>query len=95
MKASIFGTIAVKHIAIAENRSPTRNDNGGINNKNGEGTTPKATITANTIVELMRLFVAPHSISPVMTSSMVTGVAIIASKVFWKYIRTNEAKVHS
>ena len=91
----MFGTMAVKHMAIAEKRSPTRNAIGGINRNSGEGTTPKTTITAKTIEELMRLFVAPHRISPVITSSMVTGVAIIASKVFWKYIRTKEAKVHS
>ena len=91
----MFGTMAVKHIAIAEKSSPTRKDTGIISRNSGEGTTPKAKITAKTIDELMRLFVAPHKISPVITSSMVTGVAIIASKVFWKYIRTNEANVHS
>ena len=87
--------MAVKHMAIEENSNPTRNDSGGISRNSGDGTTPKATITAKTIDELMRLLVAPHNISPVITSSMLTGVAIIASKVFWKYIRTNEAKVHS
>ena len=91
----MFGTMAVKHMAMDENRSPTRNDTGIISRNSGDGTTPKAKITAKTIDELMRLLVAPHKISPVMTSSMLMGVAIIAPKVFWKYIRTNEAKVHS
>ena len=91
----MFGTMAVKHIPNEEKSSPTRNASGGISRSSGVGVTPKATITPNTIDELMRLFVAPHRISPVITSSIVTGVAIMASKVFWKYIRTKEAKVHS
>ena len=91
----MFGTIAVKHMAIDENSSPTRKERGGISNKKGLGASPKANMTPNTIEELMRLFVAPHKISPAMTSSIFTGVAIIASKVFWKYIRTKEPKVHS
>lgn len=36
-----------------------------------------------------RYLMAP--ISPAMISSTVSGVAIIASKVFWQCIRTNEA----
>lgn len=91
----MFGKIPVKHIAIDENKKPTRNAINGIKRNNGEVTRPKTKITINTIEELMRLFVAPHNISPVITSSMLTGVAIIASKVFWKYILTNEAYVHS
>lgn len=79
----MFGTMAVKHMAMDEKRNPTRNDTSGISRNSGEGTNPKATITARTIDELMRLLVAPHRISPVMTSSMVTGVAIMASNVFW------------
>ncbi len=79
----MFGTIAVKHMAMDENNSPTRNEMGGISNKKGLGAKPKANMTPNTIEELMRLLVAPHRISPVITSSIFTGVAIIASKVFW------------
>ena len=82
-------------MAMDENISPTRKERGGISNKKGLGACPKANMTPNTIDELMRLFVAPHRSSPVITSSIFTGVAIIASKVFWKYMRTNEAKVHS
>ena len=78
----MFGTMAVKHMAIDEKRSPTINDSGGISRSIGVGGTPKITITPRTIEELMRLFVAPHKISPVMTSSMLIGVAIMASKVF-------------
>ena len=91
----MFGTIAVKHMAMDENSSPTRKERGGINNKKGLGARPKTNITPNTIDELMRLFVAPHRSSPAITSSIFTGVAIIASKVFWKYMRTKEPKVHS
>jgi len=82
-------------MAMDENSSPTRNASGGISKNSGEESKPKANITTKTIDELMRLFVAPHNISPVITSSMATGVAIMAPKVFWKYIRTKEAKVHS
>jgi len=80
----MLGTIAVKHIAMAENKSPTRKDKGGINKKNGgKGeTSPKRSITPKTIVELIRLFVAPHKSSPAITSSKLTGVAIMASNVF-------------
>jgi len=78
----MFGTIAVKHIAMAENIRPTRKDSGGINRNSGLETKPKSAITTNTIVELMRLFVAPHRSSPAITSSRLTGVAIMASNVF-------------
>ena len=43
----------------------------------------------------MRARVAPHMISPVMTSSMLTGVAIMALKVFWVSMRMKEAQPHS
>ena len=79
----MFGTIAVKHMAMDENSSPTRKERGGIISKKGLGASPKANMTPNTIDELMRLLVAPHRSSPVITSSIFTGVAIIASKVFW------------
>ena len=82
LKESMFGTMAVKHIAIDENRRPTRNERGGIRRDRGVSGTPNIIITPRTIVELIRLFVAPHKISPVITSSMLTGVAIIASNVF-------------
>ena len=91
----MFGTMAVKHMAIDEKSSPTRKERGGISNKNGLGARLKANITPSTIEELIMLFVAPHRISPAITSSIFTGVAMMASKVFWKYIRTKEAKVHS
>tara|TARA_B100001971_G_C18000580_1_gene437109 strand:+ start:498 stop:716 length:219 start_codon:yes stop_codon:yes gene_type:complete len=72
----------VKHIAIVEKRNPTRKDSGSIKRNSDEGTSPKMTITASTIVELMRLFVAPHRISAVITSSIVIGVAMMASNIF-------------
>ena len=82
MNASIFGDIAVKHMAMLANNIPIKKESGGINRNNGLVTKPKIKITPNTIDELIKLFVAPHSISPAMTSSKFTGVAIIASKVF-------------
>ena len=87
----MFGTIAVKHMAIDENKNPTRKATNGISKNKGEETKPAAVMTAKTMEELITLFVAPHRISPVMTSSMFTGVVIMALKVFWKYMRTNEA----
>lgn len=78
----MLGAIAVKHMAMAENKSPTRKESGGINKANGLETRPKAKITPRTMVELIRLLVAPHMSSPAMTSSKLTGVAIIASNVF-------------
>jgi hypothetical protein len=87
----MFGTMAVKHIAIDEKSSPTRNESGGIRRRKGLGVRPAAKMTTNTIDELIRLFVAPHRISPAITSSIFIGVAMMASNVFWKYIRTKEA----
>ena len=78
----MLGVIAVKHMAMAENKRPTRKESGGINKKNGLENRPKSEITPKTRVELMRLLVAPHKISPAMTSSRLIGVAIIASNVF-------------
>ena len=87
----MFGTMAVKHMAMDENKNPTKKATSGTSKNKGEETKPAAVMTAKTMEELIRLFVAPHIISPVMTSSMFTGVATMASKVFWKYIRTKEA----
>jgi len=78
----MLGVMAVKHIAMAEKESPTRKESGRINKKSGLATRRNAKITPNTMAELMRLFVAPHRISPAMTSSRLTGVAIMASNVF-------------
>jgi len=78
----MLGVMAVKHIATAENKSPTRKESGRVNKNNGLETRRKAMITPSTIVELIRLLVAPHKSSPAMTSSRLKGVAIMASNVF-------------
>jgi len=78
----MFGVIAVKHMAMAENKSPTRKERGRINNARGLETKPKTEMTPSTMAELIRLLVAPHNSSPAITSSRFIGVAIIASKVF-------------
>jgi len=78
----MLGVMAVKHMAKAENNRPMRKESGRINKNNGLETKRKAKITPNTMVELMRLFVAPHRSSPAMTSSRLNGVAIMASNVF-------------
>ncbi len=100
MKKSMLGAAAVKHIAIELNINPPKKANGIASRNRGEkinGLTVKLTapITARTMVALIVALVAPHSSSPATTSSTLTGVATIASKVFWKYMRTNDAKVHS
>ena len=97
----MFGAAAVKHMAMEENSKPAKKAINGTSINSGEVTSgvavknPAPIMTANTIVALMVERVAPQSSSPATTSSTLTGVATMASKVFWKYIRTNEAKVHS
>lgn len=91
----MFGEIAVKHMPIVAKRKPARNENGIISREEGNSMSPKAASTGNVITVFIVLRVAPQRSSPVITSSIVRGVAIMASKVFWKYMRTNEAKVHS
>lgn len=77
-------------MAIAENIRPPKKASRGIRMNSGLEIRPKAATTARTMVELTMLLVAPHKSSPAMTSSMLIGVAMMASKVFWKYMRTNE-----
>src|SRR5512136_2163568 len=97
----MFGATAVKHMAIAENNKPPKKAIKGTIIINGEVTSGivvkrlAITMTPSTMVAFMVERVAPHSSSPATTSSTLTGVATMASKVFWKYMRTNEAKVHS
>ena len=97
----MFGAIAVKHMAIAEKSKPPKKAIIGTIRISGEVTSGivvkrlAMAMTPSTMVAFMVERVAPHSSSPATTSSTLTGVATIASKVFWKYMRTNEAKVHS
>ena len=74
--------MAVKHIAIDANNNPLKNAKGIINSEEGISTTPKSNRTGSMNVAYMVLLVAPHNNSPAITSSIDTGVAIIASKVF-------------
>ncbi len=85
----------MKHIAIEANIKPPKNASGITRRNSGLEINPKAATTTNTIVVLIVALVAPHRSSPATTSSTLTGVATMASKVFWKYMRTNEANVHS
>ena len=95
LKKSMFGATAVKHIAMEANINPPKNANGITSRNSGLVINPKTAITANTMVALIVDLVAPQRSSPATTSSTLTGVATMASKVFWKYMRTNEANVHS
>src|SRR3989339_678654 len=91
----MFGAMAVKHMAMLANMRPPTKDSKTTKGNKGLEIKPNAATTANTMVEFIVARVAPHKSSPAITSSTLTGVAIIASKVFWKYMRTNDAKVHS
>ena len=95
LKKSMFGATEVKHIAIEANISPPKKARGITSRNSGLEIKPKAATTAKTMVVLNVARVAPQSSSPATTSSTLMGVAMIASKVFWKYMRTKEAKVHS
>jgi len=82
----MLGAIAVKHIAMPANIKPPTKASGIIIGNNGLKGKPRATIatntTANTTEAFMVARVAPQTISPAITSSTLTGVAIMASKVF-------------
>ena len=95
LKKSMFGATEVKHIAMEANIKPPKKASGITSRNKGLEIKPKAATTASTIVVLNVARVAPQRSSPATTSSTLTGVATMASKVFWKYMRTNEAKVHS
>ena len=81
MRVSILGVMAVKHIAIDANNNPLKNAKGIIRREEGSSTTPNSKSTGSIKVAYMVLLVAPHNSSPAITSSMDTGVDIIASKV--------------
>ncbi len=95
LKKSMLGATEVKHIAMEANISPPKKAMGITSRNSGLEIKPKAATTAKTMVVLIVALVAPQRSSPATTSSTLTGVATMASKVFWKYMRTNEAKVHS
>ena len=95
LKKSMLGAKAVKHMAIELNIKPPKNAKSGTNRNIGLVIKPKSATTHSTMVAFIVARVAPQSSSPATTSSTLMGVATMASKVFWKYMRTNEAKVHS
>jgi len=95
LKKSMFGANAVKHIAMEANINPPKKARGITRKNSGLEIKPNAATTASTMVVLIVARVAPHKSSPATTSSTLTGVATMPSKVFWKYMRTNEANVHS
>src|SRR3989304_4640263 len=65
------------------NMSPGIIAAGSTSNASGESTSPQAMMMTRMYAVEMRARVAPHRISPVITSSMLTGVAIIGSHVRW------------
>jgi len=79
---SIDGEIAEKHDAIAENKIPARKRNGrAIRIPGGEARPKRSRIMLIAIADI-RPRVAPHRISPIITSFKVMGVARMASKIF-------------
>jgi len=80
---SIFGIIEVKHIPIEAKSRPAAKAKGMRSRDEGSATTPKRTRIGSMRDAEMRLLVAPQRISPAITSSIETGVATMASKVFW------------
>ena len=78
----MLGATAVKHIAMAPNINPPKKAITGTSRKRGLVIKPKIAITPSTIVAFMVERVAPQRSSPATTSSTLTGVATIASKVF-------------
>lgn len=82
LKKSMLGAAAVKHIAMEANINPPKKANGITIKNNGVEISPKSATTDKTIVLLMVALVAPQRSSPATTSSTLTGVATIASKVF-------------
>jgi hypothetical protein len=74
--------MAVKHMPMVAKRKPAMKEKGIISSEWGSLMSPKAAITVSIIVAYIRLRVAPQRGSPVITSSMLRGVAIMASTVF-------------
>lgn len=84
----MLGDRAVKHMAIPDNIRPPKKAIMGSNKKRGlviRGCAvkkPDMPITVRTMVQFIVPLVAPQSSSPATTSSMLIGVATMASKVF-------------
>ena len=66
-------------MAIEENIIPARNESSGISSAQGEDTNWKTAATVKMTLPVMKERVAPQKISPAITSSTFSGVAIIAS----------------
>ena len=69
----------MKKMAIAENIIPARKEVTGMSSAQGEDTNWKTAATTKMTVPVMRERVAPQKISPAITSSTFSGVAMIAS----------------
>jgi len=77
------GVTAVKHIAIPAKSRPPKNASGMASSESGRDTTPKAASTGSIRATYIVLRVAPQRSSPAITSSIESGVAMMASKLFW------------
>ena len=89
MKKSMWGAIAVKHMAMLDSNRPPKNAIRGISRNRGlviigwEVKRLEMPTTVSTMVLFIVPLVAPHKSSPAATSSILIGVATIASNVFW------------
>ena len=83
LKKSMADANDVKHMPNEAKSKPPTNATTGTRRAHQLETKPKAATTARTIVPFMVALVAPQSISPAITSSTLTGVAMMASNVFW------------
>ena len=83
------GAIAVKHMAMLDSIRLPKNAISGISRNKGlviigwEVKRLEMPTTVSTIVLFIVPLVAPQRSSPATTSSMLMGVATMASKVFW------------
>ena len=79
----MFGVNAVKHIPIQAKSKPAKKAKGIISRAYFRSINPKAAITGTITKAFIVLRVAPQNNSPAITSSIMRGVAIMASNVFW------------
>ncbi len=77
------------------NITPGRTARGRTSMARGESTSPQAEMTTRIYVVEISARVAPHRISPLITSSTLTGVATMASYVRWFSMRKKEPQPHS
>ena len=82
LNISMLGSSAVKHMAMDPKANPPRIATGTIRKACGYDNSPNTLTTPIIAIADMSDSVAPQAISAVITSSITSGVASMASKVF-------------